>query len=402
MNRLSFCKFCFHIGKEGAAAMGDFYLLNGRKPAILALADGSVLYGYSIGADGQTVGEVIFNTTLTGYQEILTDPSYAEQIITFTYPHIGNVGVNMDDQESRRIWAAGLIIRELSPIVSNWRAQQALSDYLKSEEIIGIAGIDTRRLVRLIREKGALHGCIVAGDGAQAEQALKKARAYEGLKGKDLAKAVSTTRAQTWQERSWNQASAPHASSRAYQVVVYDFGLKQQILRLLVDQGCLVTIVPAETNVEEVIALKPDGVVFSNGPGDPAACDYAIATIRQFLEKGVPLLGICLGFQLLALACGAKTEKMKFGHHGANHPVQAVETGRVFITSQNHSFSVDENSLPATLRVTHRSLFDGTLQGIAHKTKPAIAFQGHPEASPGPHDMRGVFEEFVKLMRDST
>ncbi len=382
--------------------MGDFDLLNGRKPAILALADGNVLCGYSIGADGQTVGEVIFNTTLTGYQEILTDPSYAEQIITFTYPHIGNVGVNMDDQESRRIWAAGLIIRELSPIVSNWLAQQALSDYLKSEEIIGIAGIDTRRLVRLIREKGALHGCIVAGDGAQAEQALKKARVYKGLKGKDLARAVSTTRVQTWQERSWNQASVPHVSSRAYQVVVYDFGLKQQILRLLVDQGCLVTIVPAETSVEEVIALKPNGVVFSNGPGDPAVCDYAIATVREFLEKGVPLLGICLGFQLLALACGAKTEKMKFGHHGANHPVQAAETRRVFITSQNHSFAVDENSLPATLRVTHRSLFDGTLQGIAHKTKPAIAFQGHPEASPGPHDMREIFEEFVKLMRNST
>ncbi|MBW5802780.1 glutamine-hydrolyzing carbamoyl-phosphate synthase small subunit [Coxiella endosymbiont of Ornithodoros amblus] len=382
--------------------MGDFDLLNGRKPAILALADGRVLCGYSIGADGQTVGEVIFNTTLTGYQEILMDPSYVEQIITFTYPHIGNVGVNMDDQESRRIWAAGLIIRELSPIVSNWRAQQALSDYLRSEEIIGIAGIDTRSLVRLIREKGALHGCIIAGDGAQAEQALKKARIYKGLKGRDLARAVSTTKAQTWQERSWNQTSVPNASSRDYQVVVYDFGLKQQILRLLVDQGCLVTIVPAETNVEEVIALKPNGVVLSNGPGDPAACAYAIETVRQFLEKGVPLLGICLGFQLLALACGAKTEKMKFGHHGANHPVQAAETRRVFITSQNHSFAVNENSLPATLRVTHRSLFDGTLQGIAHKTKPAIAFQGHPEASPGPRDMREIFEEFVKLMRNST
>ena len=381
--------------------MDHFDLLNGRKPAILALTNDSVFYGYSIGVEGKTVGEVIFNTTLTGYQEILTDPSYAEQIITFTYPHIGNVGVNVDDQESCRIWAAGLIIRELSPIVSNWRAQQALSDYLKSEEIVGIAGIDTRRLVRLIREQeGPLYGCIIAGNNVSVELALKKARAtYKKLKEKDLAKIVSTTKAQTWQEGSWNQVSKTKISFQSYQVVVYDFGLKQQILRILVDHGCSVTVVPAKTTVDEVIALNPDGIVFANGPGDPADCNYAIVTIRQILEKGIPLLGICLGFQLLALACGARTERMKFWHHGSNHPVQEVETGRVFITSQNHSFSVDQNSLPPTLRITHRSLFDGTLQGIAHKIKPAIAFQGHPEASPGPHDMYGIFKDFMKLMR---
>ena len=381
--------------------MGYFDLLNGRKPAILALTDNNIFYGYSIGADGKTVGEIIFNTTQTGYQEILTDPSYAEQIINFTYPHIGNVGVNVDDQESCRIWAAGLIIRELSPIVSNWRAQQALSDYLTSEAIVGIAGIDTRRLVRLIRaHTGALYGCIIAGNDASVEIAIKKAHtAYEELKGKDLAKIVSTTKIQTWKKGSWNQKSRTEISLKSHRVVVYDFGLKQQILRLLVDQGCSVIVVPAKTTVEEVISLNPDGVVFANGPGDPAVCNYAIITIRQILEKGIPLLGICLGFQLLALACGAKTEKMKFWHHGANHPVQEVETGRVFITSQNHSFSVDQNSLPSVLRITHRSLFDGTLQGIAHKTKPAIAFQGHPEASPGPHDMHGVFKDFMKLMR---
>ena len=381
--------------------MSNFDWLNGRKPAILALVDGSVFYGYLIGVEGQTVGEVIFNTALTGYQEILTDPSYVGQIITFTYPHIGNVGVNIDDQESRRVWAAGLIIRELSPIVSNWRAQQTLSDYLKTEGIVGIAGIDTRQLVRLIRKQGALHGCIMAGHKVRVDEALKKARAYAGLKGKDLVQVVSTTRVQNWLEGTGGNVSKSRISSWPYQVVVYDFGVKQKILRLLVDQNCSVIIVPAKTSVKEVIALNPDGVVFSNGPGDPVAYDYAIAAIQKFLEKEIPLLGICLGFQLLALACGGKTEKMKFGHHGVNHPIQEIGTGRVLITSQNHSFIVDENSLPGTLHITHRSLFDGTLQGIAHKTKPAVAFQGHPEASPGPHDMLGIFENFVKLMKEN-
>ena len=382
--------------------MSNFDWLNGRKPAILALVDGSVFYGYLIGVEGQTVGEVIFNTALTGYQEILTDPSYVGQIITFTYPHIGNVGINIDDQESRRIWAAGLIIRELSPIVSNWRAQQTLSDYLKAEGIVGIAGIDTRQLVRLIRQQGSLHGCIMAGSKVRANEALRKARAYTRLKGQDLVQVVSTTRVQNWLKGTRSNISKSGVSSWPYQVVVYDFGVKQKILRLLIDQGCSVIIVPAKTPVKEVIALNLDGVVFSNGPGDPIACDYAIAAIQQFLEKEIPLLGICLGFQLLALACGGRVEKMKFGHHGANHPVQEIETGRVSITNQNHSFVVDENSLPDTLRITHRSLFDGTLQGIVHKNKPAVAFQGHPEASPGPHDMLSIFEDFVKLMQENS
>ena len=380
--------------------MGDLNLLSGRKPAILVLADGSSFFGNSIGTEGTTVGEVIFNTTMTGYQEILTDPSYAEQIITFTYPHIGNVGVNSNDLESYQIWVAGLIIRELSPIVSNWRAKQSLDDYLKAEGVVGIAGIDTRRLTRLIREQGALHGCIMAGEKMDTDAALQQARAYAGLKGKDLSKVVSTKKVKIWIEGTLDLSSAgkPLPENR-YRVLVYDYGLKRQIVRLLIGSGCSVTIVPAQTSVEEVLNLKPDGVVLSNGPGDPAACGYAIAIIQQFLEKEIPLLGICLGFQLLVLACGGKTKKMKFGHHGVNHPVQDTENGRVFITSQNHSFSVSETDLPEMLRITHRSLFDGTLQGIAHKTKPAIAFQGHPEASPGPQDMRGIFEDFIQLIK---
>ena len=381
--------------------MGDLNLLNGRKPAILALADGSFFFGNSIGIEGTTVGEVIFNTTMTGYQEILTDPSYAEQIVTFTYPHIGNVGVNSNDLESYRIWAAGLIIRELSPTVSNWRAKQSLDDYLKAEGVVAIAGIDTRRLTRLIREQGALHGCIMVCEKLDTHAALQQARAYAGLKGKDLSKVVSTTKVRTWVEGTLDLSSVRRKSLLAnqYRVLVYDYGLKQQIVRLLISRGCSVTIVPAQTSAEELLNLKPDGVVLSNGPGDPAACGYAIAIIQQFLEKEIPLLGICLGFQLLALACGGRTKKMKFGHHGANHPVQDTENGRVFITSQNHSFSLNETDLPEMLRVTHRSLFDGTLQGIAHKTKPAIAFQGHPEASPGPQDMQWIFENFIQLMK---
>lgn len=382
------------------AAMGDLNPLNNRrKSAILALADGSLFSGYTIGVDGQTVGEVIFNTTSTGYQEILTDPSYAEQIITLTSPHVGNVGVNTDDQESYRIWAAGLIIRELSPIVSNWRAKQSLEDYLKSEGIVAIAGIDTRRLVRLIREQGALNGCIIAGKDTDADWALHCARIYPGLKGRDLAKIASTRRIQTWVDGTLDfEDKKKFKQQYNYHVVVYDYGLKRQILRLLIDNACSVTVVPVQTAVKEVLDLDPDGILLSNGPGDPAACDYAIPVIQEILEKGIPLLGICLGFQLLALACGGKTEKMKFGHHGTNHPVQNIITGRVYITSQNHSFAVDERKLPDVLRVTHRSLFDGTLQGITHKTKPAIAFQGHPEASPGPWDMQGIFKEFVELM----
>lgn len=384
--------------------MSDLNPLNRRKSAFLALADGSLFSGYAIGADGQTVGEVIFNTSSTGYQEILTDPSYVEQIITLTCSHIGNVGINVNDQESHRIWAAGLIIRELSSVVSNWRAEQSLADYLKSEGIVAIAGIDTRRLVRLIRKQGMLNGCIIAGEDTDANRALKRARAYQGLGGKDLTKIVSRKKIQTWVEKTLvledkNQKTEQEGN---YHVVVYDYGLKQQILRLLVDNGCSVTVVPAQTPITVLLDLDPSGVVLSNGPGNPMACDDAVALVQEILEKGIPLLGICLGFQLLALACGGKTEKMKFGHHGANHPIQDIITGRVYITSQNHNFMVDEENLPDTLKVTHRSLFDGTLQGIAHTIKPAIAFQGHPEASPGPRDMGGVFKEFIELIRRKT
>ncbi len=370
-----------------------------RRKAILALADGSVFSGVAIGAEGETVGEVVFNTAMTGYQEILTDPSYAEQIVTLTYPHIGNTGVNPIDQESNRIFAAGLIIRELSPIVSNWRATESLEDYLIRHNIVAIAEIDTRRLTRILRDQGAQHGCIMTGDVA-AETVIQKAKAYPGLQGKDLAKQVCTTEPITWNEGVVsldNNASQPSAAD--YHVVVYDFGVKQNILRLLADQACRLTVVPAQTPAADVLALKPDGVFLSNGPGDPAACDYAINNIQHLLKNNMPLFGICLGFQLLALACGAKTIKMKFGHHGANHPVENIHSKQVFITSQNHSFAVDDSSLPSDLQVTHRSLFDGTLQGIAHRDKPAFALQGHPEASPGPHDMAQVFKQFVEMMQ---
>jgi carbamoyl-phosphate synthase small subunit len=360
--------------------------------AMLALADGSLFPGVAIGAAGQAVGEVVFNTAMTGYQEILSDPSYAEQLVTLTYPHIGNTGVNTQDTESSRIWAKGLIIRDLSQIVSSWRAQGSLSDYLKHYQIVAIAGIDTRRLTRILREKGAQSGCIVTGD-TPPEQAVAAARAYPGLVGMDLAKVVSTQTIQPWGE--------PPATGAASHVVVYDYGVKWQILRLLADRGCRITLVPAQTTADTVISLKPDGVLLANGPGDPAVCDYAITAIRELLAAKMPLFGICLGFQLLALASGGATRKMKFGHHGANHPVIDLTRGKVMITSQNHGFCVDEESLPACWEITHRSLFDQSLQGMRHHHQPAFGFQGHPEASPGPHEMAELFDQFIRLMQRS-
>ena len=370
-------------------------------PALLALEDGSLFHGTSIGIPGQTVGEVVFNTAMTGYQEILTDPSYAKQIVTLTYPHIGNVGTNADDAESNQVWVAGLIIRDLPLLASNWRMTQSLPDYLNSHKVVAIAEIDTRRLTRLLREKGALNGCIMAGE-VDETTALAAARSFPGLSGMDLAKEVSTQAFYQWSQGTWTFPTGyPELppSSSSFHVVVYDFGVKRNILRHLVQSGCRLTIVPAQTPANEVLALQPDGVFFSNGPGDPAPCDYAIAAIQCFLEKSIPLFGICLGHQLLGLACHAKTTKMKFGHHGANHPVQELATGKVMISSQNHGFAVDEASLPACLKATHRSLFDGSLQGIHHVEKPAFSFQGHPEASPGPHDISSLFGHFVHLMR---
>lgn len=362
-----------------------------REPALLALADGTVFSGTSIGIQGTTFGEVVFNTAMTGYQEILTDPSYAKQIVTLTYPHIGNVGVNPEDMESNKIWSSGLIIKELSPLVSNWRAKMSLEDFLWQHQTVAIADIDTRRLTKLLREKGAQNGCIITGS-CSPETAIDIAKKCPSLVGQDLAKFVSTKQITIW----------PDSGSTQYHVVVYDFGVKHQILRLLAERSCHLTLVPAETPVSEVLALKPDGIFLSNGPGDPAACRYAISNIQALLEKEIPLFGICLGFQLLALACGAQTIKMKFGHHGANHPVQDLITQGVCITSQNHGFAVEESSLPNCLCVTHKSLFDGTLQGIKHKTKPAFAFQGHPEASPGPHDIVYLFDQFINLMNHSS
>lgn len=355
------------------------------EPALLALADGTLFQGISVGVSGETVGEVVFNTAMTGYQEILTDPSYAQQIVTLTYPHIGNTGINNQDNESDRIQTAGLIIRELSPIVSNYRATESLPDFLKRNNVVAIANIDTRSLTRLLRESGAQNGCIVTGD-CNPGDAVKKARAFSGLSGKDLAIEVSTK----------NSYIFSPASIHAHHIVVYDFGVKKSILRLLSERNCKVTVVPAKTSVEEILKLKPDGVVLSNGPGDPAACDYAIANTKILMQKKIPVFGICLGFQILALACGAETMKMKFGHHGSNHPVQDVRTNEIFITSQNHSFCVDEKTLPDDLEITHISLFDKTLQGFRHKTLPVIAFQGHPEAAPGPNDMMNLFDEFMR------
>ncbi len=369
-------------------------------PAILALSDGSLFRGESIGAEGLSAGEVVFNTAMTGYQEILTDPSYCRQIVTLTYPHIGNTGVNSEDEESRGIFAAGLVIRDLPILASNWRSQQSLDNYLKRLNIVGIAGIDTRRLTRILREKGAQNGALMAGEVDDAK-ALAAARAFPGLAGMDLAKVVSTPSAYAWSESVWSLDKGYAAAGAAkFHVIAYDFGVKRNILRLLVDRGCRVTVVPAQTPAREVLALAPDGVFLSNGPGDPEPCDYAIAAIREILDTTrIPVFGICLGHQLMALASGAKTLKMKFGHHGANHPVKDLETGRVVITSQNHGFAVDATTLPANLRTTHVSLFDGSLQGLARTDRPAFCFQGHPEASPGPHDITYLFDRFAGLMQ---
>ena len=373
--------------------------------AILALEDGSVFKGVSIGADGQTSGEVVFNTAMTGYQEILTDPSYCQQMVTLTYPHIGNTGINADDNESTQVWAAGLIIRDLPLLASNWRMTETLSGYLERQGVVAIADIDTRRLTRILREKGAQNGVIVAGaaallDGA-VEAAIAAAKKVPSLKGADLAKVVSAPASYAWTQGSWTLAAGYVTPTEAplFKVVAYDFGVKHNILRLLVDRGCELIVVPAQTSAADVLAMNPDGIFLSNGPGDPEPCDYAIDAIKAFLETDIPVFGICLGHQLLALASGAKTLKMKFGHHGANHPVQDIDAGRVMITSQNHGFAVDEASLPATLRVTHKSLFDGSLQGIHRTDKPAFSFQGHPEASPGPNDAQPLFDHFIELMQ---
>lgn len=372
------------------------------KPAILALADGSIFRGEAIGADGQTVGEVVFNTAMTGYQEILTDPSYAQQIVTLTYPHIGNTGTTPEDAESDRVWSAGLVIRDLPLVASNWRNTMSLSDYLKANNVVAIAGIDTRRLTRILREKGAQNGCIMAGDNISDEAAIAAARGFPGLKGMDLAKVVSTKEQYEWRSTVWDLKTDSHATIEAselpYHVVAYDYGVKVNILRMLVERGCRLTVVPAQTPASEVLALKPDGVFLSNGPGDPEPCDYAIQAIKDVLETEIPVFGICLGHQLLALASGAKTLKMGHGHHGANHPVQDLDSGVVMITSQNHGFAVDEATLPGNVRAIHKSLFDGTLQGIERTDKSAFSFQGHPEASPGPNDVAPLFDRFINEM----
>jgi carbamoyl-phosphate synthase small subunit len=370
-------------------------------PAVLALADGTIFRGQSIGAKGNTTGEVVFNTAITGYQEILTDPSYARQIVTLTTPHIGNTGATPEDLEAPQIYGAGLIIRDLPILASNWRANESLSEFLERGKVVAIANIDTRKLTRILREKGAQAGCIMTGDKTvDHAAAVKLARKFPGLKGMDLAKVVSTKRSYQWNEGTvWPESNRiPIRSHQRLHVVAYDFGIKRNILRLLADFGCRVTVVPAQTSAEEAQALGPDGVFLSNGPGDPEPCDYAISATRKFLDTDLPVFGICLGHQILGLACGAQTVKMKAGHHGANHPVQDLDSGRVFITSQNHGFAVDEATLPANVKATHRSLFDGTLQGLAFKDKPAFGFQGHPEASPGPHDLKPLFERFNHLM----
>jgi len=369
------------------------------KPAILALEDGSIFKGTAIGADGESVGEVVFNTSMTGYQEILTDPSYCRQIVTLTYPHIGNYGTTDEDAECDRIWAAGLVIRDLPLIASNFRNQQALDEYLIERNVVGIADIDTRRLTRILREKGSLNGCVMAGDNIDEARALELAKGFDGLKGMDLAKVVTTDTSYPWKEGSW-QLGVGHkeVSETPFKVVAYDYGVKRNILRMLADRGCDLTVVPAQTPASEVLAMNPDGIFLSNGPGDPEPCDYAIAAIKDILETDIPVFGICLGHQLLALASGAKTEKMGHGHHGGNHPVQNLDDNTVLITAQNHGFAVSEAGLPDNLRVTHKSLFDGTTQGIHRTDKPAFSFQGHPEASPGPHDAAPLFDHFIELM----
>ena len=367
--------------------------------AVLALEDGSVFRGLAIGAQGETTGEVVFNTAMTGYQEILTDPSYARQIVTLTYPHIGNTGCNPEDEESARPVAAGLVVRDCPALHSSWRSTESLPDWLRRNGIVAIADIDTRRLTRILREKGAQGGAIVAGAGADPERAIELSRSFPGMQGMDLAREVTTAERYDWSEGSWSLDDTAWAETPARRhVVAYDFGVKRNILRMLADRGCRVTVVPAQTPAADALALAPDGIFLSNGPGDPEPCDYAIEAIRSFLDRGVPLFGICLGHQLLGLAAGARTVKMKFGHHGANHPVQDLASGQVMITSQNHGFAVDEDSLPGNVRATHRSLFDDSLQGIELTDRPAFGFQGHPEASPGPHDIAGVFDRFIAAM----
>ena len=369
-------------------------------PAVLALADGTIFRGQSIGAKGNTTGEVVFNTALTGYQEILTDPSYARQIVTLTVPHVGNTGATPEDLESAQVYPAGLVIRDLPPVSSNWRANESLREFLERGKLVAIAGIDTRKLTRILREKGAQAGCIMTGEQVDESAAVKAARKFPGLKGMDLAKVVSTKRSYQWNEGTlWPEpAHAPIRANQRLHVVAYDFGIKRNILRLLADGGCRMTVVPAQTSAEEALALEPDGIFLSNGPGDPEPCTYAIKATQRFLETDLPVFGICLGHQILGLAAGARTVKMKFGHHGANHPVQELESGRVFITSQNHGFAVDEETLPKGVVPTHRSLFDGSLQGLAFQERPVFGFQGHPEASPGPHDLRELFDRFNHLM----
>jgi len=383
----------------------EFPLSSQKKAALLVLADGSVFRGTAIGAEGLSVGEVVFNTAMTGYQEILTDPSYAQQIVTLTYPHIGNTGTTSEDGECDKVWATGLIIRDLPLLASNFRNQQDLSSYLKERNVVGIADIDTRRLTRLLRDKGAQNGAIIAGDEAVTEagqaKALAAAKAFGGLKGLDLAKEVTVKEPYAWNESSWELGEGHTAltGTKKFKVVAYDYGVKRNILRMLVDRDCDLTVVPAKTTSAEVLAMNPDGVFLSNGPGDPEPCTYAINAIKEILETDTPIFGICLGHQLLALASGAKTLKMKFGHHGGNHPVQDLNTKRVMITAQNHGFAVEESSLPANLVATHKSLFDGSLQGIHRTDKPAFSFQGHPEASPGPHEADTLFDHFIELMQ---
>jgi carbamoyl-phosphate synthase small subunit len=370
--------------------------------ALLALEDGNLFYGHSVGSNGATVGEVVFNTSMTGYQEILTDPSYFQQIITMTYPHIGNVGVNMEDAESSKVYASGLIIKQLPLATSSWRMEKSLTQYLQEHNLIAIADIDTRRLTSLLRSKGAQNGCILAGKDLNAEKAIQQAQSFPGLKGADLAREVTTTNSYDWSEGTWTLDTKIRGlgnGTKPYRVIAYDFGVKRNILRILVDLGCSVTVVPATTSPSDVLKEEPDGIFLSNGPGDPDPCSYAIEAIQEFLATDIPVFGICLGHQLLALAAGAKTEKMKFGHHGANHPVQDLRDKRVLITSQNHGFAVDESTLPRELTATHRSLFDGSLQGVKHTRAPAFGFQGHPEASPGPQDIQYIFNEFIENMR---
>ncbi len=372
-----------------------------RTPALLALEDGSLFRGEAIGAVGQSVGEVVFNTAMTGYQEILTDPSYCRQIVTLTYPHIGNVGTNGEDEESRRIFASGLVVRDVPARPSSWRSTQPLPEYLRAHGLVAISGIDTRRLTRILRERGAQNGCVQAGEGLDETVALAAAREFPGLKGMDLAREVTTERPYTWTQGGWRLTGGSPISGDAllHHVVAVDYGVKRNILRMLVDRGCRVSVVAAQTPAAEILGLAPDGVFLSNGPGDPEPCDYAIEAIRAIIDAGVPTFGICLGHQLLGLACGASTVKMKFGHHGANHPVLELDSGRVMISSQNHGFTVEEAGLPGVLRPTHRSLFDGSLQGFHHTGRPAFGFQGHPEASPGPHDVAPLFDHFIDLMR---